>query len=191
MQDWCVWPRLAHTAQNRGAVHFKLAVNTALHAEVVQKHEAAALQPAVPQISFSCAVAISVLCCSLSGDGMEDVASISKTLHVKGDADDVGVLHPGDINDEVLEQLFKSFDADNSGEIDRDEMKGLLLGMSLSSNDSSSLQDTVQYYMKSFDSDRSGTITYTEFRKSLVRWLSWCPLSAVLSSIVAHRHSCI
>ena len=87
-------------------------------------------------------------------------------------AESTRVLHPGDINDEVLEQLFKSFDADNSGTIDSDEMKGLLLGMSLSSNDSSSLQDTVQYYMKSFDTDKSGTITYAEFRKSLIRWPS-------------------
>ena len=40
----------------------------------------------------------------------------------------------------MVRQLFKSFDADNSGEIDREEMKGLLLGISLSTSDSASLQ---------------------------------------------------
>ena len=78
------------------------------------------------------------------------------------------MVHPGDVNDEVVEQLFKSFDTDNSGAIDKDEMRGLLLGISLSTNDSSSLQETVQYYMKTFDTDKSGTITYSEFRKALV-----------------------
>ena len=79
------------------------------------------------------------------------------------------VLHTGDVNDEVLAQLFKSFDTDNSGAIDKEELKGLLLGISLSSNDSSSLQETVQYYMKTFDTDKSGSITYPEFRKALCR----------------------
>lgn len=40
----------------------------------------------------------------------------------------------------MVRQLFKSFDADNSGEIDCEEMKGLLLGISLSTSDSASLQ---------------------------------------------------
>ena len=40
----------------------------------------------------------------------------------------------------MVRQLFKSFDADNSGEIDCEEMKGLLLGISLSTSDSTSLQ---------------------------------------------------
>lgn len=79
------------------------------------------------------------------------------------------VLHPGDINDDVLEQLFKNFDTDNSGTIDKEELKGLLLGISLSSNDSNSLQETAQYYMKTFDTDKSGSITYPEFRKALTR----------------------
>lgn len=79
------------------------------------------------------------------------------------------MLHAGDINDDVVKQLFNSFDADNSGTIDKEEMKGLLLGMSLSTSEASSLQDTVQYYMKTFDTDKSGTITYAEFRERLVR----------------------
>lgn len=69
----------------------------------------------------------------------------------------------------MVKQLFKSFDKDDSGEIDREEMKGLLLGISLSTNDSASLQDTVQYYMKTFDTDASGSINYAEFRKQLMR----------------------
>jgi len=73
----------------------------------------------------------------------------------------------GDINDDVVRQLFSTFDTDNSGAIDKEEMKGLLLGISLSTNDSSDLQETVQYYMKTFDVDNSGTITYNEFRKQL------------------------
>ena len=77
-------------------------------------------------------------------------------------------LHAGEINDEVVQQLFTSFDTDNSGEIDTDEMKGLLLGISLSTSESSSLQDTVNYYMKTFDSDNSGAINYEEFRKHLI-----------------------
>ena len=78
------------------------------------------------------------------------------------------MVHPGDVNDDVVEQLFKSFDTDNSGAIDQDEMRGLLLGISLSTSDSSSLHETIQYYMKTFDTDKSGTITYPEVRKQLV-----------------------
>ncbi|CAL5223152.1 g5620 [Coccomyxa viridis] len=77
----------------------------------------------------------------------------------------------GDVNDDVLEQLFKNFDTDNSGTIDKEELKGLLLGISLSSNDSNSLQETAQYYMKTFDTDKSGSITYPEFRKALTSWI--------------------
>ena len=77
-------------------------------------------------------------------------------------------LPAGEINDEVVQQLFTSFDTDNSGEIDTDEMKGLLLGISLSTSESNSLQDTVNYYMKTFDSDNSGAINYEEFRKHLI-----------------------
>lgn len=69
----------------------------------------------------------------------------------------------------MVRQLFKSFDADNSGEIDCEEMKGLLLGISLSTSDSASLQETVAYYMKTFDADSSGSINYEEFRKQLRR----------------------
>ena len=77
-------------------------------------------------------------------------------------------LPAGEINDEVVQQLFSSFDTDNSGAIDTDEMKGLLLGISLSTSESTSLQDTVDYYMKTFDSDNSGAIDYEEFRKHLI-----------------------
>ena len=77
-------------------------------------------------------------------------------------------LPAGEINDDVVRQLFTSFDTDNSGEIDTDEMKGLLLGISLSTSESNSLQDTVNYYMKTFDSDNSGAINYEEFRKHLI-----------------------
>jgi len=63
------------------------------------------------------------------------------------------VLLTGDINDDVVRQLFSTFDTDNSGAIDKEEMKGLLLGISLSTNDSSNVQDIVQYHTKTFDVD--------------------------------------
>ncbi|EIE26168.1 hypothetical protein COCSUDRAFT_61158 [Coccomyxa subellipsoidea C-169] len=78
----------------------------------------------------------------------------------------------GGINDDVVEGLFTSFDSNGDGSIDENELKGLLLGLCISTDGSSSLGREVDFWMREFDADRSGCITYEEFRKQLSRWIA-------------------
>lgn len=50
-----------------------------------------------------------------------------------------------------------------------DELKGLLMGLSISTDKSTSLCAEIDFWMREFDADRSGSITYEEFRKQLGR----------------------
>ncbi|KAK9907616.1 hypothetical protein WJX75_007049 [Coccomyxa subellipsoidea] len=77
----------------------------------------------------------------------------------------------GEINDDVVKGLFSSFDSNGDGSIDENELKGLLLGLSIGTDGSSSLGREVDFWMREFDADRSGSITYEEFRKQLSRWI--------------------
>lgn len=63
-----------------------------------------------------------------------------------------------------------------------DELKGLLLGLSIGTDGSSSLGREVDFWMREFDADRSGSITYEEFRKQLSRCVTPCsPKGRILS----------
>ena len=50
-----------------------------------------------------------------------------------------------------------------------DELKGLLMGLSISTKKSTSLSAEIDFWMREFDADRSGSITYEEFQKQLGR----------------------
>jgi Ca2+-binding EF-hand superfamily protein len=63
------------------------------------------------------------------------------------------------------------------------ELKGLLLGLSISTDDSSALQRELDYWMHEFDADRSGQISYREFRMQLAR-------SASVPSATTSVHLC-
>ena len=58
----------------------------------------------------------------------------------------------------LLEEMFKSFDADDNGTLDLEEAKGCLIKLNLYSND----QD-VQILFEALDVDRSGTLSLDEF----------------------------
>ncbi|CAL8462752.1 g2285 [Coccomyxa elongata] len=78
----------------------------------------------------------------------------------------------GEVNDEVVEGLFTSFDSNGDGSIDENELKGLLMGLSISTDKSTSLCAEIDFWMREFDADRSGSITFEEFRKQLGRWIA-------------------
>ncbi|KAK9819305.1 hypothetical protein WJX74_003436 [Apatococcus lobatus] len=77
----------------------------------------------------------------------------------------------GSLNMRTVEPMFKNFDKDNSGSIDRGELRALLLGLSISNEKGDALEEDLKYWMKEFDQDEDNVIGFDEFCNVLKKWL--------------------
>ena len=65
----------------------------------------------------------------------------------------------------MVEKAFKDADKDNSGEIDKNELKGVLSKMAKDLKLSEVTDADVDAYLAKLDLDKNGTITQKEFGK--------------------------
>ncbi|KAK9789557.1 hypothetical protein WJX73_004608 [Symbiochloris irregularis] len=80
------------------------------------------------------------------------------------------IREDGSVNFHVVRELFNIFDKDGNGAIDEGELRALLVGLSISSEDGD-LDKDMHYWMRRFDVDNSGTITFNEFSRELAAWI--------------------
>ncbi|GAQ81729.1 Calcium-binding EF-hand family protein [Klebsormidium nitens] len=78
----------------------------------------------------------------------------------------------GNINPLVLKDIFRIIDRNGDGEIDADEIKAMVTGMSLSAKNYQVEESDVDYWMNQFDEDKGGSIGEEEFVKGMSRWAS-------------------
>eukprot|EP01025_Chloroclados_australasicus_P048108 TRINITY_DN5436_c0_g1_i2.p1 TRINITY_DN5436_c0_g1~~TRINITY_DN5436_c0_g1_i2.p1 ORF type:complete len:558 (-),score=69.45 TRINITY_DN5436_c0_g1_i2:617-2230(-) len=98
----------------------------------------------------------------------EMVADLAKNFTIDG-----GLLDPeGALKKEVVEKLFVQFDQDNSGAMDKSELKGMLTGLELGKAKSEDeLESSVSFWMSEFDKDQSREISREELFQGLYRWI--------------------
>jgi len=71
----------------------------------------------------------------------------------------------------VLRDIFKIIDRNGDGEIDADEIKAMVTGMSISAKNYSVEESDVDYWLTQFDEDKGGSIGEEEFVKGMARWV--------------------
>eukprot|EP01023_Acetabularia_acetabulum_P040635 TRINITY_DN3939_c0_g1_i2.p1 TRINITY_DN3939_c0_g1~~TRINITY_DN3939_c0_g1_i2.p1 ORF type:complete len:531 (-),score=102.84 TRINITY_DN3939_c0_g1_i2:1617-3209(-) len=86
---------------------------------------------------------------------------------------DGGLLDPdGVLKQEVVTKLFEQFDSDNSGQMSKNELKGMLTGLELGAATSEEeLEQSVTFWMSEFDKDMSSEIDKNELFEGLRRWI--------------------
>eukprot|EP00252_Welwitschia_mirabilis_P023946 TRINITY_DN6912_c0_g1_i1.p1 TRINITY_DN6912_c0_g1~~TRINITY_DN6912_c0_g1_i1.p1 ORF type:complete len:617 (+),score=99.47 TRINITY_DN6912_c0_g1_i1:58-1908(+) len=76
----------------------------------------------------------------------------------------------GELDEKVVDIIFKEFDADNNKQLSREELHGLLIGLKL--NEPYLTSDVLDKIMEHFDVERDNNITREEFKDGLRRWHS-------------------
>eukprot|EP01026_Neomeris_dumetosa_P008572 TRINITY_DN1275_c0_g1_i4.p1 TRINITY_DN1275_c0_g1~~TRINITY_DN1275_c0_g1_i4.p1 ORF type:complete len:548 (-),score=94.07 TRINITY_DN1275_c0_g1_i4:558-2147(-) len=98
----------------------------------------------------------------------ETIADLAQNFAVDG-----GLLDAeGVLKREVVDKLFEQFDQDKSGQMSKQEVKGMLTGLELGkAKNEEELESKVAFWMSEFDKDDSREVDKDELFQGLLRWI--------------------
>lgn len=82
-----------------------------------------------------------------------------------------GLLVGGKMSDDVLDQIFSSLDSNKNGTLEREELQGLLVGVSVGGVMGDVTGEDIQGWFKKFDENSTGDIDRDEFRRAAHAWI--------------------
>eukprot|EP00873_Tetraselmis_striata_P010900 jgi/Tetstr1/431164/TSEL_020876.t1 len=83
-----------------------------------------------------------------------------------------GLVKPGGLlNEEAADAIFRKFDTDSDGNLDRRELEGFLMGLQLDTEGGLATEEQAKMWLEEFDYTQTNVVTATEFKIGMSKWL--------------------